>query len=207
MDRYYSQREGSTEEQESTNSRLLFLMFDLDGFKGLNDTYGHAAGDRVLVQVCKVLEEVCRKSDILIRWGGDEFLILGREADPQTAESLAERIRLTMEETAFDVGLEKSVQLSCSVGFAFYPFDCSRPNAFSWEQVQGIADRALYVAKESGRNAWAGILNAGRSRGSDLIRRINDNLDELVAEGMVEIRDSGRRRRRLVREVSLGHRR
>jgi diguanylate cyclase (GGDEF)-like protein len=192
--------DGQTKNEKS----LLFLMFDLDGFKGLNDTYGHAAGDRVLIQVRKMLLDVCRQSDTIIRWGGDEFLLVGRHADPETAEHLAERIRQSMEEKAFDVGLEQTVHLSCSIGFAFYPFDRSRPNFFSWEQVVGIADRALYVAKESGRNAWAGILGNRIERNADLLTRINEDLEQLVAEGVVEIRDSGGTRRpRLVRNSRM----
>jgi diguanylate cyclase (GGDEF)-like protein len=184
---------------------LLFLMFDLDGFKGLNDTYGHAAGDRVLIQVRQMLLEACRQSDTIIRWGGDEFLLVGRNADPQTAENLAERIRSVMEEKKFDVGLEQTVHLSCSIGFAFYPFDSARPSFLSWEQVIGVADRALYVAKESGRNTWTGILSTSRgNRPADLFKRLNEDLETLVNEGIVELRDSGHRRPRLVREPRTG---
>jgi diguanylate cyclase (GGDEF)-like protein len=185
-------------------TRLLFMMFDLDGFKGLNDTYGHAAGDRVLIQVRQMLLDACRQSDTIVRWGGDEFLLVGRNADPETAESLAERIRSVMEEKKFDVGLEQTVHLTCSIGFAFYPFDPARPTFFSWEQVIGVADRALYVAKESGRNIWAGILSTSRSRPADLFKRLNEDLETLVNEGAVVLRDSGHRRPRLVREARLG---
>ena len=161
VDRTY---EPSDADGKENRPSLLFLMFDLDGFKGLNDTYGHAAGDRVLIQVRQMLIDACRQSDTIIRWGGDEFLLVGRNADPQTAENLAERIRSVMEEKKFDVGLEQTVHLTCSIGFAFYPFDAARPSFFSWEQVIGVADRALYVAKESGRNIWAGILSTSRGR-------------------------------------------
>jgi diguanylate cyclase (GGDEF)-like protein len=204
VDRAYevAEREGK---ELVPKSSLLFLMFDLDGFKGLNDTYGHAAGDRVLIQVRQMLLDACRQSDTIIRWGGDEFLLVGRNADPATAENLAERIRSVMEEKKFDVGLgEQTVHLSCSIGYAFYPFDPARPKFFSWEQVVGVADRALYVAKESGRNIWAGILSTPRSRPADLLKRINDDLENLVAEGLVELRDSGHRRPRLVREARMG---
>jgi diguanylate cyclase (GGDEF)-like protein len=207
VDRSYDSTEGESKEHRQPKSSLLFLMFDLDGFKGLNDTYGHAAGDRVLVQVRQMLLDACRQSDTIIRWGGDEFLLVGRNADPETAENLAERIRTVMEEKSFDVGLEQTVHLSCSIGFAFYPFDPSRPSFFSWEQVVGIADRALYVAKESGRNAWAGILSTSRSRVSDLFKRLNEDLGTLVDEGAVEIRDSGQRRPRLLREARVGSQR
>jgi diguanylate cyclase (GGDEF)-like protein len=204
VDRSHEGAESDGRQPSHPRSSLLFLMFDLDGFKGLNDTYGHAAGDRVLIQVRQMLLDACRQSDTIIRWGGDEFLLMGRNADPETAEALAERIRTVMEEKSFDVGLEQTVHLSCSIGFAFYPFDPNRPTFFSWEQVIGVADRALYVAKESGRNAWAGILSTQRSRVTDLFKRINDDLDGLVAEGAVDVRDSGQRRPRLVREVRMG---
>lgn len=202
--RSYQQEEGDGKELRAPRSSLLFLMFDLDGFKGLNDTYGHAAGDRVLIEVRQMLLDACRQSDTIIRWGGDEFLLVGRNADPESAENLAERIRTVMEAKPFDVGLGQSVHLSCSIGFAFYPFDPSRPTLFTWEQVVGVADRALYVAKESGRNTWAGILSAARTRSLDLFKRINDDLETLVAEGIVDLRDSGHRRPRLVRDVVAG---
>jgi predicted signal transduction protein with EAL and GGDEF domain len=150
-----------------------------------------------------MLIDVCRQSDTIVRWGGDEFLLVGRNADPETAENLAERIRSVMEEKKFEVGLEQTVHLSCSIGFAFYPFDPARPTFFSWEQVIGIADRALYVAKESGRNIWAGILSTSRGRPADLFKRLNEDLETLVTEGVVELRDSGHRRPRLVREAKL----
>jgi diguanylate cyclase (GGDEF)-like protein len=204
VDRVYETVGPGSVETRPPKSSLLFLMFDLDGFKGLNDTYGHAAGDRVLIQVRQMLIDACRQSDTIIRWGGDEFLLVGRNADPQTAENLAERIRSVMEEKKFDVGLEQTVHLSCSIGFAFYPFDPVRPTFFSWEQVIGVADRALYVAKESGRNIWAGILSTSRSRPADLLKRINEDLETLVTEGVVELRDSGHRRPRLIREARLG---
>ncbi len=201
VDRTY---EPSDADGKENRPSLLFLMFDLDGFKGLNDTYGHAAGDRVLIQVRQMLIDACRQSDTIIRWGGDEFLLVGRNADPETAENLAERIRSVMEEKKFDVGLEQTVHLSCSIGFAFYPFDAARPSFFSWEQVIGVADRALYVAKESGRNIWAGILSTSRGRPADLFKRLNEDLETLVNEGIVDLRDSGHRRPRLVRETRLG---
>ena len=67
-------------------------MVDLDGFKQLNDTHGHRAGDEALRQVTALLREACRRSDVIIRWGGDEFLVLGRQSDRRGCDVLAERI-------------------------------------------------------------------------------------------------------------------
>ena len=189
-------------EDPTKGKSLLFLMFDLDGFKELNDTYGHAAGDRVLIQVRKMFLEVCRQSDIIVRWGGDEFLLVGKNTDPVSAENLAERIRNAIEETPFDIGLDQKFHLSCSIGFAFYPFDREAPKMFSWEQIVGIADRALYVTKQSGKNGWAGLLAAETLESPRLLERIHDELDELVAEGVVVLRDSRHRRPTLVQSFS-----
>ena len=73
-------------------SSCLFLMVDLDGFKQLNDAHGHRAGDEALRQVTALLREACRRSDVIVRWGGDEFLVLGRETDRAGGAVLAERI-------------------------------------------------------------------------------------------------------------------
>ena len=189
-------------EDPAKGKSLLFLMFDLDGFKELNDTYGHAAGDRVLIQVRKMFLEVCRQSDIIVRWGGDEFLLVGKNIDPVSAENLAERIRTAIEGTPFDIGLDQKFHLSCSIGFAFYPFDREAPKMFSWEQIVGIADRALYVTKQSGKNGWAGLLAAETLESPRLLERIHDELEELVAEGVVALRDSRHRRPTLVQSFS-----
>ena len=190
------------EEDPAKGKSLLFLMFDLDGFKELNDNYGHAAGDRVLIQVRKMFLSVCRQSDIIVRWGGDEFLLVGKNADPVSAESLAERIRTAIEGMPFDIGLDQNVHLSCSIGFAFYPFDRAAPKMFSWEQIVGIADRALYVAKQSGKNGWAGLFAAETLESPRLLERIHHELEELVAEGVIALRDSRHRRPTLVQSFS-----
>ena len=69
---------------------LLLLMLDVDGLKGVNDKYGHVAGDRALLQVREILTRVCRTSDMLVRWGGNEFLRVGRETNRVMGERLAE---------------------------------------------------------------------------------------------------------------------
>jgi len=166
------------------------MMIDLDGLKGVNDAYGHAAGDRALIQMRDVLERACRKSDTILRWGGDEFLVFARQADAEAAEMLAERIRRLVEEHAFDLGGSRPVHLGCSIGWAIYPFMAEAPNLLSWEQVGTIADRALYAAKSSGRNAWVGILSTPRTPQADTVHLINQRPDALVRESSIEVRCS-----------------
>jgi diguanylate cyclase (GGDEF)-like protein len=136
---------------------MAFVMIDLDHFKEINDSAGHAAGDAVLRQMRELLESVSRSSDIIVRWGGDEFLLVAREMSGDGLADLAERIRCGVAQHIFDIGEGRVVRTSCSVGFACYPFFKEQLDALSWEQVISVADRALYVAKASGRNAWVGF--------------------------------------------------
>ncbi|MDA1093984.1 MAG: GGDEF domain-containing protein [Acidobacteria bacterium] len=166
---------------------LLFLMLDLDGLKGVNDTYGHQAGDRVIVQTKELLARVCRDSDTLTRWGGDEFLLVGRQTDREAAATLSDRLRHAIASHRFELGNGDTVRLSCSVGFSFYPFSRSSPSMFTWEQVLGLADRALYRAKQGGRNQWVGVLGAADADPAVAFRRKDEDLETLAEDGIVEL--------------------
>ncbi len=136
---------------------LLFFLIDIDHFKEVNDTYSHAIGDMVLVQMRERLQEVTRDYDYLIRWGGEEFLIVARQIDRRNAELIAERIRVAVAGRPFE--LPDGIQLSktCSIGYACYPHMQKRPRMHSWSEVIDLADRELYKAKSSGRNTWSGL--------------------------------------------------
>lgn len=172
------------------DSAFVFILFDLDGFKEINDSYGHSAGDLVLFQVRDLLNQACRSSDTLIRWGGDEFLIVAREATRAHVEALAERIRQSVADHLFDIGTAQPVQLTCSLGFACYPFVASNPRLYSWEEVVDIADRALYVAKRHGPNMWAGIFGTEQTEetpAEDLLVMIMERPELLGAEGSIRL--------------------
>jgi diguanylate cyclase (GGDEF)-like protein len=136
---------------------LAFVMIDVDHFKTINDSAGHAAGDAVLRQLKDLLKSVSRSSDIIVRWGGDEFLLVARDQNGDRLTELAERIRSAVAQNVFDIGEGRVVRTTCSIGFACYPFFREQLDALSWEQVVSVADRALYVAKASGRNTWVGF--------------------------------------------------
>jgi diguanylate cyclase (GGDEF)-like protein len=198
VERYYAVPRGEAERRSSRPPDFLFLMIDLDGFKQVNDDHGHDAGDRVLLQVAERLSSACRKSDTLIRWGGDEFLIVGRGVDRQHAELLAERVRRAIGEQHFDLGEQRTVRLGCCIGFAFYPFLPSDITLLKGPQVVTVADRALYLAKASGRDAWVGILATETAPREDLLRQLNGNLERLVRAGTIELSTSIRDPTRLV---------
>ncbi|MEM1190298.1 MAG: two-component regulator propeller domain-containing protein [Pseudomonadota bacterium] len=168
---------------------LAFMMIDLDGFKAINDEHGHHAGDRALIQVRDVLVRCCRKSDTVIRWGGDEFLVICRNTSNRAAEKLAERIRGELAEHVFQVAEGITARLSGSIGFAVYPFSPLRPDLATWEQVSAMADQCAYIAKENGRNAWVGIYGNRETSKSD-IARITSDLEGALAAGVVGLRTS-----------------
>ena len=139
------------------NVDILFLMIDLDHFKSVNDRYGHHAGDLVLQQVGHILSQIARNSDFVARMGGEEFLVVARQMARADAHVLAERIRATVEAHPFVIDSPTTIHCSCSLGFAVYPLQNGTGNCLDWEQIVNIADRCLYAAKYSGRNAWVGI--------------------------------------------------
>lgn len=143
----------------------VFLLLDIDAFKRINDHYGHAAGDAVLVQFGARLRSVLRESDYLVRWGGEEFLAVARDTDRARAEELAERMRAVISATPFQLDDGQQIAVSCSVGFACMPFEPERPQLRGWQQVVNLADLGLYAAKRSGRDAWVGV-HAASGRGA-----------------------------------------
>jgi diguanylate cyclase (GGDEF)-like protein len=132
--------------QQRRKSALAILMLDLDYFKMVNDTYGHDAGDAVIKALAKVLRHSVRTSDLVIRYGGEEFLIVLLDTPPADADLVAEKIRTAVEALEIQTG---SVMLrkTISIGVADFPHDSDT----FWQAVK-FADVALYQAKETGRN-------------------------------------------------------
>jgi len=128
---------------------LNVLMFDLDNFKSFNDFYGHMSGDKLLTLFADIIKQCIRKSDIPVRYGGEEFMILIRDLDIFIAQNVGERIRRQLEKQRIYVGSgddRKKVSVSC--GIAQYPY-----HSKNIKQVIEYADQALYHAKEIGKNA------------------------------------------------------
>jgi diguanylate cyclase (GGDEF)-like protein len=139
---------------------LVFLMVDMDFFKEVNDLHGHPAGDRLLQLVAERLGRVVRKSDVLVRWGGEEFLIMSRSADPSGIPAFCDRILEVVASEAFDLGHGVQVRKTCSVGWAPFPWSRRAYEAICAEETIELADAALYRAKAAGRNQGIGILPA-----------------------------------------------
>ncbi len=128
------------------NHPFTVLLVDVDHFKEINDTMGHAFGDFVLQKVVRLMRDVIRTSDIVGRYGGEEFVIGLVETDLATAHQIAERIRLKIALTPFEMD-DKSTSVTLSIGVASLTPDIDRV-----EQLIARADEALYRAKNAGRN-------------------------------------------------------
>jgi diguanylate cyclase (GGDEF)-like protein len=137
---------------------LVFIMVDVDFFKKVNDQHGHPAGDRLLQLVAQRLSTVVRKSDVLVRWGGEEFLIMSRSTDPWGTPAFCARVLEVIASEPFDLGHGVSVTKTCSVGWAAYPWSRGAYEAICAEESIALADAALYHAKALGRNQGVGIV-------------------------------------------------
>jgi diguanylate cyclase (GGDEF)-like protein len=153
--RLANEREG---DGQKVAAEMIFMMIDLDHFKPINDTYGHAAGDKMLLELRDLLLSVCQSTDFVIRWGGDEFVVISKQTKPLEAESLAERIRSIVANTKFILNDGQIVRTTCSIGFAAYPLFKTRTDDSSLDQIINLADGLMYEAKKQ-RNAWVGMLS------------------------------------------------
>jgi len=153
----------------NTNGFILeVFIVDIDRFKKVNDNYGHNAGDTVIIDIAKVLVEMLRTSDTIIRWGGEEFLIITRQKHKGNSFELAERIRNKIASVDFKIEDDITINKTVSVGFAHFPFVPNDIERVSWSQVVSLADSALYIAKNSGRNLTVGIECGNREMEKDI---------------------------------------
>jgi diguanylate cyclase (GGDEF)-like protein len=174
--------------QPKPPSSLGILMIDMDHFKMVNDTYGHAAGDAVLTQLAGVLCDAGRKPDLVVRWGGEEFVVVARETDRMPPSRLAERIRSAVEQHPFRLPSGEIIKRTCSIGYATFPFAGDVPDLLTWEQVIAVADLGMYTAKAQGRNRAIGVIAAERMQTpSDVQALLELGLDQALGHALVTI--------------------
>jgi diguanylate cyclase (GGDEF)-like protein len=165
---------------------LLLLMVDIDVFKAVNDQYGHAVGDRLLEAFADRLSKWMRASDVLIRWGGEEFLMICRGTDRSAGGLLGRRIIEEVCAAPFDLGGGIRLHKTCSVGWAPFPWIGTGTDALTVENVIELADHALYLAKDGGRNQSVGLLPSTAAAGAlvklrmELLRTYPPDLIEII---------------------------
>ena len=130
------------ERSKRYGSALSLIIFDIDRFKQVNDTFGHLSGDIILKELSFLCLAIIRESDILARWGGEEFIILVPENDEAAIVPFAEKLRSLIEKHSFPI----KTQVTCSFGVVQYIEEESKDDFIN------RADQAMYKAKEKGRN-------------------------------------------------------
>ena len=126
----------------------LVMMMDVDFFKQFNDGFGHEVGDRVLKEFVNAIRDCTRATDSIIRWGGDEFIVVLQSVSTQIMGTIADKILASVRSIRIE-GIDESMRITSSVGLAYY-----REDDTDYKSMLARADEALYRAKEAGRNNW-----------------------------------------------------
>ena len=175
--RFLEQRLGEEIDRTQRNSEPLTCFFlDIDFFKAVNDTYGHQAGDQVLLAIATAIREQLRNNDVLARYGGEEFVSLLSNISDAKAQDIAERIRKTISNTTVEFN-QQNIQVTISIGIATY-VPSAEVTSTSQEIAESLvhsADKALYEAKHAGRDCVVngGVVSDTSSWGDE--RNLNKN--------------------------------
>ncbi len=167
-------------------SRVALLFFDLDDFKYINDTFGHRAGDAMLIRVAGEVAGQVRRNEIFSRLGGDEFAILVPEISDEMLRVLAERITRAIALVRFQYE-GQSLRLTSSLGIAVFPDHADNP-----EDLIARADTAMYQAKEAGKNAWR-IYRSDLDSSFQMVRRLswNDRIMHALENNLMDLQFQG----------------
>lgn len=136
---------------------LGIYLLDIDHFKRINDTYGHEVGDTVLVEFTRRISQTIRETDLFVRWGGEEFLLVARLENAGGQHILAQRLRQAIIDTPYTIGNEQSIDLTATIGSVVYPCLENKEQDISWNKLVLLADQALYYGKHQQRDCWVCI--------------------------------------------------
>ncbi len=170
--------------RESGGLRGSLFLIDIDHFKRINDQWGHAAGDTVLVEVARRLRGVLREQDLVVRWGGEEFLILVKSESTEDARQLGQRLLDQMGAQPVDHGPLR-IPISASIGFASFPM-APHDLTLEWERAIDLVDTVMYMAKAHGRNKAYGVA-AMQARDRDQLLALAGRVESAWHQGQVQL--------------------
>ena len=160
------------------------FLIDIDNFKRINDVHGHTAGDTVLVEMARRLRDTLREADLIVRWGGEEFLIVVRALASDRVEAVAQRMLAAIAGAPVRHD-ERSIAVTGSIGFATFPIEPTRLTV-SWERAINLVDTAMYLAKAHGRNRAYGV-RLLHARDQEQLDGITRSLEQSWADGHVAL--------------------
>nr|WP_246448260.1 GGDEF domain-containing protein [Roseateles oligotrophus] len=174
------------EQQAQRGFQGALLMIDIDHFKHVNDEYGHAVGDIVICEVARRISHAVRQQDLVVRWGGEEFLVFSAGVSPEQLGQLAERVLMCIGEAPVQSS-GGPLRVTASIGFAHFPLPPTQ-QPLHWEQAVNWADKALYMAKAKGRNRALGIAAVQAQDGAAL-QQIEADFELACSSGRVHLRE------------------
>lgn len=171
----------------SIGPRVFFLMVDLDKFRDFNEKNDTGIGDNVIREMGEILSGFFRTSDTVVRWGGDQFLIVGQIDDIREVNRIADRLQQKVKSHCFTNKRGGVSNITCSLGFSLYPFYTAQPESMNWQQVQKIAHEAMLISKRAGRDTWTGLKEGKEMITEDDIPLLNKNYQSLVRAGKLTV--------------------
>ena len=159
-------------------------LIDIDHFKNVNDHHGHSAGDAVLVEVAQRLRDTLREQDLIVRWGGEEFLVVVQSLEPEQVDALAQRMLSVLDRAAVTVDAHR-IAVTASIGFATFPIGPASLRV-SWERAINLVDTAMYLAKAHGRNRAYGV-RLLHARDEASLEAITHTLEAAWRDGQVAL--------------------
>lgn len=166
---------------------LGFVLLDVDHFKDVNDSHGHEVGDALIRGYAERLSQTLRGEDAVIRWGGEEFLVVCREVSPESLLALCQRVAGKLKESPFRLPGGREVGCTSTVGFATFPFVPADPDLFSHETVINLADHAMYVGKRSGGDLVVGLAPGEHPIDAEVREWVKRDLRRGVEEGYLRL--------------------
>jgi len=160
------------------------FLIDIDHFKRINDVHGHAAGDSVLMEVANRLRSALREEDLVVRWGGEEFIIVIKTRESAYAQVLAQRLLELMAIPPVRHG-EREITVTASIGFASFPL-APHDLVLNWERAIDLVDTVMYMAKAHGRNKAYGVVSIN-ARSEAEVAELSSRMDAACGDGEVTL--------------------
>ncbi len=172
--------------QQITRKSLSFMTIDIDYFRVVNFENGKSVGDTILKQFCHRIKDFISNDQVLIRWSGEEFLLLVQGYDNLEIKQLADRLLKNVSNSLFCIG-SIEIKLTISIGFLHLNSSDTRPETFKWSVVTNLIEQATRRAKTSGRNCAIGFTTSKTLKESDFVSIAKDEIDENIKKGLISL--------------------